>query len=100
MIRLLIPDSGMQKIREQGLRISNAQSLRWTDRSANTGPEGALFYKKSGERLTAEAFLKLRDNFGAVIETTVPAERICRALGLPVEQEGILWVSTKSSKSE
>jgi hypothetical protein len=72
---LLIPDSEASRER----KARPLALLYWS--------RGVLRYA-NGRILDGAAFRELRDTLGAVIETTYKA-RICRALGVTIDEPGI-----------
>jgi hypothetical protein len=59
-----------------------------TDHSASHYGLGVMIYS-NGDILDGFTFRGLRDAFGATIETDSP-EKVCRALGLPAGEPGIM----------
>lgn len=84
---LIIPDSKAR----QTLGARRRSRLTWTTNhpSSHYGL-GVLLYS-TGDILDGFNFRGFRDTLGAVIETDNP-DKVCRALGIPVCEEGIVKV--------
>lgn len=84
---LIIPDSKMRKM----VAARKQSRLRWTtNHSASHYDLGVLLYS-TGEILDGLSFRYLRKLLGASIKTSNP-DKVCRALGIPVGEQGIVKV--------
>ena len=82
---LIIPESEARR----ALKSRKRSRLTWTtDHPASSYGLGVMMYA-NGDILDGFNFRGLRDTLGATIETTDP-EKVCRALGLPAREPGII----------
>ena len=76
-IKLHIPDSGMDAIKDLGLRQTNPETLKLV--------QGILLRGKSGEALDSKSFAALVKNFGAVISVDSDGTRLLVVSALKLE---------------
>jgi hypothetical protein len=86
---MVIPEKIAQKLDWQ-----TEQILTWSPGDPASSYPFGIILDEDGGILDGATFRGLRDSFGARIETDDP-ELVCAALGLPVDEPGIL----KSEKS-
>jgi len=91
MIKLIISNAGMKKIKSLGLRISQSRNLRLvTEHPQSNYGFGVILYAHTGDILDGVSFRTLRDNYGAVIVTDLFPKKITGALGLLETEDGII----------
>lgn len=97
MIKIIYPDPA--KLKAAGVKPVASVSLRWTDRHPQSSyGVGVLLYKASSEVFDGQAFRAARDNFGAqLVYNGISRVRICGALGVPLNEPGIIEAPQKSA---
>ena len=96
MIKLIYPDPA--KLKSAGVKPVASVSLRWTDRHPQSHyGGGVLLYGKSSDIFDGQAFRAARDHFGAqFVYSGIDRRKICGALGVPVNEPGIVEAYTQS----
>lgn len=97
MIKLIYPDPA--KLKAAGVKPVASISLRWTDRhpQSSCGQE-VLLYGKTSDIFDGASFRAAQDNFGAqLIYNGISRAKICGALGVPLDEPGIIEAPQKSA---
>jgi len=97
MIKLIYPNPSLLKA--AGVKPVASVSLRWTDRHPQSSyGQGVLLYGKTSDIFDGASFRAARDHFGArLIYSGIERRKICGALGVPLDEPGIIEAPQKSA---